>query len=267
VFGEFSVDISCPLLNSSCLLLHTRDFVRISVLNFAALRLCGDGRSCFPQAMGCAASASPDVMAERNLTATLEIMFDAYGKPTEQVGWVCVRLWGWGQCGCANDDRNVGVQVGYTDGHYCITPDDKATATLSCSSLLYGEVLPAGITKLLSSDYLGACRAQVLFDLGMGVGKFVLQAFLQYPNLKYVCGVELAASRYHIAEQALLRMASLQVSRPCRLCVASLCVFCMAERLGASVDVANSLRKNVFWFLWFTRVVSVLPCTSRSCCR
>lgn len=36
------------------------------------------------------------------------------------------------------------LQVGYTDGHYCVTPDDKATALLTSSSLLYGEILPAG---------------------------------------------------------------------------------------------------------------------------
>jgi hypothetical protein len=70
----------------------------------------------------------------------------------------------------------------------------------------------AGITKLLSANYLNAHDATVLFDLGMGVGKLVMQAFLQYPNLKYVCGVELAASRFNIAEDALLRLCSLQVS-------------------------------------------------------
>jgi hypothetical protein len=37
-------------------------------------------------------------------------------------------------------------QIGYTDGHYCLTPDDKETAQLSSSSLLYGEILPAGLT-------------------------------------------------------------------------------------------------------------------------
>ncbi|MDR3737705.1 MAG: hypothetical protein P4L40_01670, partial [Terracidiphilus sp.] len=47
---------------------------------------------------------------------------------------------------------------------------------------------PAGITKLLSVDYLSAGTGSVLFDLGMGVGKFVLQAFVQYPNLKYIVG-------------------------------------------------------------------------------
>lgn len=134
--------------------------------------------------MGCSASLPPDVVAERILHSSLEVLFDAYGKPSEQIG--------------------------YTDGHYCVTPDDKATAMMTNSSLLYGEVLPLGITKLLSSNYLSAGTATMLFDLGMGLGKLVLQAFLQYPTLKYVCGVEIAVSRYNIAEGALLRMVSLQ---------------------------------------------------------
>ncbi|MDR3741757.1 MAG: hypothetical protein P4L40_22285, partial [Terracidiphilus sp.] len=70
---------------------------------------------------------------------------------------------------------------------------------------------PAGITKLLSVDYLSAGTGSVLFDLGMGVGKFVLQAFVQYPNLKYIVGIELAESRFNVAEQALLRLVALQV--------------------------------------------------------
>ena len=187
--------------------------------------------------MGCAASTSPDSLAERNLTSVLEILFDSYGKPTEQVRFSlrtrAIAVSSSSRWIVHAGSVALALQVGYTDGHYCVTTDDKATAMLASSSLLYGEILPAGtpscvpsppsggltprvprdsgITKLLSYDYLCAGRAQVLFDLGMGVGKLVLQAFLQYPNLKYVCGVELAISRYNIAEQALLRMASLQV--------------------------------------------------------
>jgi hypothetical protein len=35
-------------------------------------------------------------------------------------------------------------QVGFTDGHFCITEDDKAQAKVASASLLYGEILPAG---------------------------------------------------------------------------------------------------------------------------
>ena len=34
--------------------------------------------------------------------------------------------------------------MGYTDGHCCVTGSDKAVASYNKSSLLYGEILPAG---------------------------------------------------------------------------------------------------------------------------
>lgn len=114
----------------------------------------------------------------------IDTLFDAYGKPTEQVG--------------------------YTDGHYCLTKHDREEAARSGSSLLYGEILASGVSKLLDDDHLRASKAQVLYDLGMGVGKLCLQAFLQFPSLRLVFGIELAFSRYKMAEEALLRLASIQ---------------------------------------------------------
>jgi precorrin-6B methylase 2 len=43
---------------------------------------------------------------------------------------------------------------------------------------------------------LEAHRGVSLFDLGMGTGKIVIQAFLQYRNLRYCYGVELSQGRY-----------------------------------------------------------------------
>uniref|UniRef100_A0A7S1CCX5 DOT1 domain-containing protein n=1 Tax=Bicosoecida sp. CB-2014 TaxID=1486930 RepID=A0A7S1CCX5_9STRA len=137
--------------------------------------------------MGCSTSLAVDISAERRLHTFIDMLFDAYGKPTEQVG--------------------------YTDGHYCLTKEDRDEAARCGSSLLYGEILAVGITKLLDTEHLHAARAQVLFDLGMGVGKLVMQAFLQYPNLKLIRGVELAYSRFKLAEEALLRLVSLQSDR------------------------------------------------------
>lgn len=134
--------------------------------------------------MGCSSSLAVDISAERRLHGCIDTLFDAYGKPTEQVG--------------------------YTDGHYCLTKEDREEAGRSGSSLLYGEILAAGITKLLDADHLNAAKAQVLCDLGMGVGKLVMQAFLAYPNLKLIRGIELARSRFRIAEDALLRLVALQ---------------------------------------------------------
>jgi hypothetical protein len=60
-------------------------------------------------------------------------------------------------------------------------------------------------------DHMRAAKSHTLFDLGMGLGKLLLQSFFQYPNLRYVCGVELALSRYRIAEGALMRLVELEV--------------------------------------------------------
>lgn len=43
----------------------------------------------------------------------------------------------------------------------------------------------------------------------MGIGKVVMQAFLQFRNLIYVYGVELSHGRFRIAEEAVLRMVTL----------------------------------------------------------
>jgi hypothetical protein len=43
----------------------------------------------------------------------------------------------------------------------------------------------------------------------MGTGKILMQAFLQFRNLKYIYGVELSVGRYRIAEEAALRMVHL----------------------------------------------------------
>eukprot|EP01138_Halocafeteria_seosinensis_P014516 gb/GECG01014819.1/.p1 GENE.gb/GECG01014819.1/~~gb/GECG01014819.1/.p1 ORF type:complete len:292 (+),score=20.05 gb/GECG01014819.1/:1-876(+) len=94
------------------------------------------------------------------------------------------------------------IQVGYTDGHMCISDKDKTEATSNNSSLLYGEILAPGVTKLMNPFHLDAKHATVLVDLGCGLGKLLLQSFLQFPNLKKCVGVELAYSRAIIACEA-----------------------------------------------------------------
>ena len=102
---------------------------------------------------------------------------------------------------------NSTQQVGYrTDGHLCITERDRMIAHDTGASLLYGEVLPRGCNKALDADHLDAASCKTLFDLGMGIGKFALQAFVQFPNLDTVVGVELAASRFVLGEKAALKL-------------------------------------------------------------
>lgn len=96
-----------------------------------------------------------------------------------------------------------------TRGHVCLTDSDRLAAQQAKSSLLYGELLSRGANKAMGIKRLEAMRAESLFDLGMGTGKILIQAFLQFRNLRYIHGVELSAGRYRIAEEAAIRMVQL----------------------------------------------------------
>jgi hypothetical protein len=83
-----------------------------------------------------------------------------------------------------------------TKGHVSLTESDRMNAASMKSSLLYGELLPRGANKAMGNKRLEAHKAQSLFDLGMGTGKIVIQAFLQFKNIRYAYGVELSQGRY-----------------------------------------------------------------------
>jgi len=68
------------------------------------------------------------------------------------------------------------------------------------SSPMYGEILPESTATLL--DYLDLNRDDVLFDLGSGVGKFILQAALTH-SVRRCVGVELVKPRHLISEDVL----------------------------------------------------------------
>jgi hypothetical protein len=93
-----------------------------------------------------------------------------------------------------------------TEGHMCVTEEDRHLARHNKGSLLYGELLPRGVNRALDSRHLDSHNGESLFDLGMGTGKVVLQVFMQCPHLKYVYGVELSHARFRIAESAALKM-------------------------------------------------------------
>lgn len=100
------------------------------------------------------------------------------------------------------------VERGYsTSGHLALTSEDRRQASMCQSSLLYGELLPSAVTKILDDSRLCARKSTVVFDLGMGLGKCCFQAFLAFPNLKHVVGVELAPSRAAQAMTACRRLA------------------------------------------------------------
>ena len=96
-----------------------------------------------------------------------------------------------------------------TKGHTCLTDEDKDCTKVVKGSLLYGELLPRVVNKALGTRHLNAANCKTLFDMGMGIGKVVLQAFLQFRNLEFVYGVELSVGRFNIAEESVMRMVAL----------------------------------------------------------
>jgi len=91
-----------------------------------------------------------------------------------------------------------------------VSAGDSKIAADTDSSLCFGEVLPRGVTKILDENHLNCSEAKYFYDLGMGLGKLAMQAFLQFPNLEYVVGVELAYTRFEKAVTALEKLSKLK---------------------------------------------------------
>jgi len=92
----------------------------------------------------------------------------------------------------------------------CCSEAEKADAKKRGSSLLYGEMLPDGVSKALHISRLGQALCDsgaVVLELGMGSGTVAMQIFLQCKAVRQVLGVELVRSRYEIAEVAVQRLA------------------------------------------------------------
>jgi len=66
----------------------------------------------------------------------------------------------------------------------------RATINMSLNATWFTFFQAFGLERLNTSS------ASVLFDLGMGTGKILIQAFLQFKNLRYIFGIELSAGRY-----------------------------------------------------------------------
>lgn len=73
-------------------------------------------------------------------------------------------------------------------------------------SFLYGEVLERGADKMFDKDHLDLLNASVVCDLGAGLGKLAIQAFLQFPHLKQVIAVELSKGRWRTGMNAIHHM-------------------------------------------------------------
>eukprot|EP00913_Durusdinium_trenchii_P000404 g371.t1 len=92
----------------------------------------------------------------------------------------------------------------------CLSDAEKNEARRRGSSLLYGEMLPDGVSKALHVSRLGEAlrEGSMVLELGMGSGTVAMQIFLQSASVRKVVGVEIVRSRYMIAEAALQRLAN-----------------------------------------------------------
>lgn len=84
---------------------------------------------------------------------------------------------------------------------------DRSYAASVRASLMFGEILFNGVTRILDADHMNAASARTLYDLGSGCGRLCVQAFLQFPNLERVVGVELTSVRSKVGFIALTRLA------------------------------------------------------------
>ncbi len=75
----------------------------------------------------------------------------------------------------------------------------------------YGEITFQGAKQLI--DYLSLKPTDIFYDLGCGVGKFVVQVYLNSPVKKAV-GVELAPKRYNYAQSIKRKMKEQQLFKP-----------------------------------------------------
>lgn len=113
----------------------------------------------------------------------------------------------------AYDDQTIGREPDScnrnTKGHQVTTEEEKNTLG---KDLLYGEMLPDGLSKAISDKRLNVDEAKLVLELGMGTGKLAMQIFAQVPTVERIVGIELAPSRYQIGAEALRRMVELPLT-------------------------------------------------------
>lgn len=83
------------------------------------------------------------------------------------------------------------------DGGYCITDIERDLIVQSGGDPTYGEVVYDTVRYLIQE--LKPTSRDVFYDLGSGVGKMVVQMYLESP-VKKSCGIELSATRHACAE-------------------------------------------------------------------
>jgi len=75
------------------------------------------------------------------------------------------------------------LYVSQLSGNQCVTEADRRMFQETCNDLLFGEISPSNAMYLFDNDHLRLGGAKRFLDLGMGLGKLAIQAFLTFPNL------------------------------------------------------------------------------------
>lgn len=87
----------------------------------------------------------------------------------------------------------------YKDKNGVISEEEKKIIAEQGCATVYGEILPTSLKTLL--DDLRITSNDVFYDLGSGIGKVTIQAYLDYPFKKAV-GIELSPTRCNHAISA-----------------------------------------------------------------
>lgn len=85
---------------------------------------------------------------------------------------------------------------------YLITGDDARAVRSTRGSPTYGEITVTSLARLI--EYLELTPNDVVYDLGSGIGKVVLQVAMT-TDIRRVVGIEMAQSRHQAATEILAR--------------------------------------------------------------
>lgn len=111
-----------------------------------------------------------------------------------------------------NIDRALCLAWNTTSG-YRLSKDEEADILLAsdptettsrkiCRAATYGEVTVSSVRAIMASMRISTARDAIFMDLGSGVGKFVVHAYLEFPAVVESTGVELSVSRSNEARHA-----------------------------------------------------------------
>lgn len=108
----------------------------------------------------------------------------------------------------------------------------------------YGEITPVGIRQLgraMGIDDIEHHQPSYFIDLGSGVGKLVVQAYLEWPQVIHSVGVELAKSRVGRAREAWTAMVASGEADGLRQAAVALAWKSNASSINSTSDVSSGV--------------------------